>query len=182
VQFTNGGIDEELEEILLDDRTLLRDDNIELEDFRLLEEITELEDFRLLEEITELEDFRLLEEITELEDFTLLEEITELDDFTLLDELMLLELLLLDALELVFPRHLTPFSKNSVGLVRVVPLGKDRLKPKLIDWLVLMLPFHAAFLTRTDCPVWVWAPFHSWEIFSALEKFQANSQVVFGAP
>lgn len=129
MQFANGGIDEELEEILLDDRTLLLDDDIELEDFRLLEEITELEDF------------------------TLLEEITELDDFTLLDELMLLELLLLDTLELVFPRHLTPFSKNSAGLVRVVPLGKDRLKPKLIDWLVLMLPFHAAFLTRTDCPV-----------------------------
>jgi len=130
VQFANGGIDEELEEILLEDRTLLLDDD------------------------TELEDFRLLEEITELEDFTLLEEITELDDFTLLDELMLLELLLLDALELVLPRHLTPFSKNSAGLVSVVPLGKDRLKPKLIDWLVLMLPFHAAFLTRTDCPVW----------------------------
>lgn len=108
-QFASGGTDEELEEILLDDRTLLLDDD------------------------TELEDFWLLEEITELEDFTLLEEMTELDDFTLLDELILLELLLLDVLELVFPRHLTPFSKNSVGLVRVVPLGKDRLKPKLID-------------------------------------------------
>ena len=170
MQFASGGIDEELEEILLDDRTLLLDDDIELEDFRLLEKITELEDFTLLEEITE------------LDDLTLLEEMTELDDFTLLDELILLELLLLDVLELVFPWHFTPFNKNSDGLMRLVPLGKDRLKPKLIDWLVLMLPFHAAFLTRTDCPVWVWAPFHNWEIFSALEKFHANSQVVFGAP
>jgi hypothetical protein len=121
VQFASGGTDDELEEILLEDRTLLLDDDIELEDFRLLEKITELEDFILLEEITELDDFRLLEEMTEL------------DDFILLDELILLALLLLDALELVFPRHLTPFSKNSVGLVRVVPPGKDRLKPKLID-------------------------------------------------
>ena len=157
MQFASGGTDEELEDTLLEERRLLLDENTELEDW-------------------------LLEEITELEDLTLLEEIAELEDFTLLDELKLLELLLLDALELVFPRHLTPFSKNSVGLMRLVPLGKDRLKPKLIDWLVLMLPFHAAFLTRTDCPAWVWAPFHNWEIFSALEKFHANSQVVFGAP
>lgn len=108
----------------------------------------------LLDETTELEDVRLLEELTELEDLTLLEEITELDDFTLLDELILLELLLLDALELVLPMHLVPFSKNSVGLVKLVPFGRDTLKPKLIVWLVLMLPFHAAFLTRADCPVW----------------------------
>lgn len=109
MQFANGGTDEELEDRLLEERRLLLDEN------------------------TELEDFRLLEEITELEDLTLLEEMTELDDFTLLDELILLELLLLDALELAFPTHLTPFNKNSVGLTRFVPLGKDRLKPKLID-------------------------------------------------
>jgi hypothetical protein len=130
VQLANGGVDEELEETLLDERRLLLDEN------------------------TELEDFRLLEEITELEYLLLLDEASELEDFTLLDELILLELLLLDALELVLPRHLTPFSKNSVGLVKLVPFGMDTLKPKLIDWLVLMLPFHAAFLTRTDCPVW----------------------------
>lgn len=130
MQLANSGVDEELEEILLDECKLLLDEN------------------------TELEDFRLLEEITELEELTLLEEITELDDFTLLDELILFELLLLEVLELVLPMHLVPFSKNSVGLIKLVPFGRDTLKPKLIVWLVLMLPFHAAFLTRTDCPVW----------------------------
>lgn len=85
-------------------------------------------------EDTLLEERRLLlDENTELEDLTLLEEITELEDFTLLDELILLELFMLDVLELVFPWHFTPFNKNSVGLMRLVPLGKDRLKPKLID-------------------------------------------------
>ena len=48
VQLANGGVDEELEETLLDERRLLLDENTELEDFRLLEEITELEDFTLL--------------------------------------------------------------------------------------------------------------------------------------
>lgn len=87
-----------------------------------------------MDENAELNDLRLLEEIIELDDLTLLEEATELDDLTLLDELLtLLELLLLDALELLLPRHSTPSRKNAVGLVRLVPLGKERLKPKLID-------------------------------------------------